>query len=266
MNPEQPGAPLPPPTMPPVPPQPPVTGQPQVPPATPQGPAPLPHNPYAPDDPYRFIMEPPKRAKPKAAGIGGNPFIMKLVFFLGAAVVVMIAAAVVVNVFFGSKTNVQDIIDIAAAEQELIRISGKGADASDQSVKNAAVNTQATLTTEQQEWVTYLAKLGKKASPKQLALKKNTATDTQLTQALATSTFDLKFSQVMRSELQDYASQLKTTYSRATGKQEKALLEKHYKHVALLLEQWPNKVDPNTTPTTVQDTTTDNTATDSTAQ
>lgn len=245
MNPEQPGAPLPPPTMPSVPPQEP--GHPVM----PQGPAPLPHNPYAPNDPYRFIMEPPKPQKPKGTGLGGNPFIMKNVFFLGAGVIVMIAVAIVVNIFFGNKTNFQDIIDIAATEQELIRVSGKGVNASDQSIKNAAITTQATITTEQQEWTTYLAKLGKKATPQQLALKKKAGTDTQLTQAQATSTFDLKFSQIMRSELQAYASQLKVTYSKATGKQEKALLEKHYAHVVLLLEQWPNKTDPNSTPTTI---------------
>jgi hypothetical protein len=245
MNPQQqPGVPLPPPVPGPQP-QPPIPEQPQA-------PAPLPHNPYAPDDPYRFIMESPKKNKPKAPSIGGNQFLTKIVFFLGAGVILMIAVGVGVNLLFGSKTNTQDIIDIAATEQELIRVATKGSNAADQSVKNAAINTQATVTTEQQEWITYLAKLGKKATPKQLALKKNATTDTQLTQAQATSTFDLKLSQVMRSELQDYAAQLKTAYGRATGKQEKTLLEKHYTHVVLLLEQWPNKTDPNTTPPTVQ--------------
>jgi hypothetical protein len=231
MNPQQPVAPLPPP-----------------PPGGPMQPPHIPHDPYAADDPYRFIMEPPKRQKPKGTGLAGNPFLMKIVFFLGAAIVVIVAGAILVNVFFGGKTNTQDIVDIAATEQEIMRVSVRGADAANDSVKNAAITTQATVATEQQEWITYLAKLGKKTNAKQLALKKNTTTDSRLTQAQATSTFDLTFSQVMRSQLQDYASELKTAYGKATGKNEKALLSKHYDQVVLLLEQWPSKTDPNAAP------------------
>jgi predicted metalloprotease len=229
MNPQQPVAPLPP-NMP-------ASGQPH-----------LPHNPGSPTDPYRFIMEPPKVTKPKVPGIGGNPFLMKIVFVLGGAVVVMIVIAVVVSIFFGSKTNIQDIQDIAATEQELIRVSNKGGDATDQSVKNAAVTTQATIITEQQEWLTFLSKHGHKADPKKLILKKNTATDTRLTQAQATSTFDLTFTQIMRTQLQAHSTELKNAYAGATNKEEKTLLEKDFKAVNLLLEQWPSNTTPPVNP------------------
>ena len=223
MDPQQPVAPLPPPM--------PASGQP-----------PIPHNPGAPDDPYRFIMEPPKPAKgPRVPGISSNPFLMKIVFLVGGAVILLFIVAFVVNIFFGNKTNIQDIVNIAATEQEIIRVSGKGVNASDQSVKNAAITTQATLTTQQQEWITFLAKHGRKATPKELALKKSTAADTRLTQAQATSTFDLAFTQVMRAQLQSYGSELKTAYTNATNTQEKTLLEKDFKAAALLLEQWPDK-------------------------
>jgi hypothetical protein len=190
-------------------------------------------------------MEPPKKPpKPRLPGIGGNPFLMKIVFFLGGGVVVMIIVAVVVNMMFGSKTNIQDIVDIATVEQEIVRISAKGDNATTQHVKNAAINTQASVVTQQQEWIKFLAKHGRKVDAKQLVLKKDPKTDVRLTQAQATSTYDVTLTQIMRTQLEAYAKQLKTAYTNATGTEEKKTLQKDYDAVVLLLEQWP--ADPST--------------------
>jgi len=220
----------------------------------PQSPAPLPPvptsgqtppqypQPYGPtDDPYRFIMEPPKKPKAAGRGIGGNPFIIKLLFIIGAAMVLMFAAGIAVNFFFSKKTNIQDIVTITQVEQELVRVGSQGTNAADQSIKNASVTTSATLTTQQQQWITFLAQRNRKVPPKELVLKKSAATDQRLNQAQQTSTFDLVFAQIMRAQLQSYAALLKTASNNASNKDEKILLAQQYDDVQLLLEQWPEK-------------------------
>jgi hypothetical protein len=230
-------------------PQPPVAPLPPVqPPSQPH----IPHDPTAPGDPYRFIMEAPPK-KPKAiaklpGSIGNNPFIMRLIFFIGGAIVLLVAVAIVINIFFGSKTNVEDLVSLAATQQEIVRVSSQGSYATGQSVKNAAISTKASITTQQQALTTYLSQHGRVVSPVELALKHSAATDKELTKARATSTFDLTFSQHMRSQLQSYAAEMKTAYNNATGKKEKALLAQDYKDVGLLLDQWPDKTADTVTP------------------
>ncbi|HSX16700.1 MAG TPA: hypothetical protein VLH86_01205 [Patescibacteria group bacterium] len=225
MNPQQPYQ-----ALPPVP----APGQPNLPPLPPNGPM----------DPYGFIVDPPKKPKLKGVGISSNPFIVKIVFILGGVVVLMIVAAIAINIFFGSKTNIQDIVDITAVEQEIIRVGAQGATASSESVKDAAINTQASLVTEQQNWIKFLAKRSHKVESKQLVVKKNLDTDKRLTQAQQTSTFDITFTQIMRSQLEAYSTQLKNAYTNATNTEEKKLLASNYHDVQLLLEQWPKNPTP----------------------
>ena len=212
-----------------------------------QYPAPPPSGPT--DDPYRFIMEPPKKQKrAKLPGVGGNPFLTKIIFVLAVVMVVIIAAAVVINVVFGSKTNVSDIISITQTEQEIIRIGSTNESASSQTIKNAAVTATATLTTHQQEWINFLAKRGHKSNKDELKLKESSSTDQQLAQAKQTSTFDIAYSQVMRNQLQDYATALKNAYTNATNTTEKSMLAKQYNEVQILLEQWPASASAAPTP------------------
>ncbi len=194
------------------------------------------------NDPYKFIMEPPK--PPRAAkfsfrNIGGNSFMVKLVLLIGGAVILMIISAIVINIFFSNKTNIEDVVGIVQTENEIARVAAQGTKAVTVPVQNAAVTTQLTLTTQQQAWTAFLAKQGRKISPKELVLKKDANTDKQLTQARATSTYDLTLTQLLRTQLEAYKGLLKNAYDNASNKQEKVLLESHYKQTNLLLEQLP---------------------------
>lgn len=190
---------------------------------------------------YDFILNPQKPAKKSNLGdVSSNPFIMKIAFILGGALVVMIILAVTVNLFFSKKTNLEVLVSLAQTEQEVVRISDMSNNATDQTVKNAAINTSVTIKTQQQEWVAFLAKHKRKVETKELSLKRNPATDNKLTLAKQTSTFDTAYTSVMRTQLQAYIAALKTTYQGATSKQERALLGEHYSEAQLLLKQWPS--------------------------
>lgn len=232
MNPQQPGpgAPLPP-------------QQYTPPPAMPQPPFPAPPPPGTPQDPYSFIMDPVKKKPPRSTGggISQNPFIMKILLLAGGAVVLMVAAGFLINIFFSDKTNLDDILSLAQQQQEIIRVSDKIVDSTTQATKNATASTESTVTSQQQDMLVYLARHGRKKIPaKELSLKQNLTTDKRLTQAQATSTFDIVYKQVMRAQLEAYAASLKAAHSASTGTKEKALLAKDYNEVQVLLEQWPS--------------------------
>lgn len=215
-----------------------------IPPSQQFPPPPLP--PKTPHDPYKFIMEPPKKAK--AIGVGTdlskNPFIMKIIFLVGSAVVLMIVAGVLINIFFGSRNNLGDIIVLTETQQEIMRVAARSSESTDQTTKNAAITAQLAVTTQQQEWLTFLAKRGKKVGSEELSAKQNATTDQRLTQAKATSTFDITFVQIMRTQLEAYAGALQDAYNNASSKTEKTLLAEHFKATQLLIEQWPKDTTP----------------------
>lgn len=190
---------------------------------------------------YDFILNPEKSQKRKfLGGLGGDTFITKVVFIVGGAIVLMVVLAVVVNLFFGSKTNLDTVVALTKTEQEIARLSAAGEDASNQEIKNSAINTQLVITSHQRSWLTFLGKRGREVKKEELNLGKDTSSDKRLETAKQTSTFDTTYNTLMRSGLTAYASSLKNAYQGASNKQERELLNKHYKDVQLLLKQWPS--------------------------
>jgi hypothetical protein len=203
-----------------------------------------PLGPYPPagNNPYQFIMEPPKKQKGSGKfSLGDNPFIMRLIMISGGAIALIIATTVVLNLFFAPKTSVDDIVSIAQTEQEIIRIATQGQTASSSSIKDASINTQLAVTSQQQTWLNFLAQHKRKVPLKELNLKKNTTTDTQFTQARATSTFDGTFKTTLRAQLEAYNILLKDAADKATSENEKTTLLSHYNQILLLLQQLPQE-------------------------
>ena len=187
---------------------------------------------------YDFIMNPQKPAKRKM-GVGGDSFIFKILFIVGGAIIVMIVLAVVINLFFGGRTNVESLVTLAQDQQEITRLGELGDDATSRDVKNAAVNTTLSLKSQQGELLTYLGKRGREVKKEELALKEDSSADKRLETAKQASLFDSTYTNLMRTELTDYATALKSTYDGTTNAQQRDLLKKHYAGVQLLLKQWP---------------------------
>ena len=190
---------------------------------------------------YDFILNPEKQQKRKLFGAadGKSGFITKIAFLVGGAVVVMIVIAVLVNLIFGSKTNLDSIVSLTQTEQEIIRLSGEGKDAVSQDVKNPAINTKLTVASHQKAWLAYLSKHKREVKKDELNLKKSAASDRKLTLAQQTSTFDTTYTTLMRSSLTDYAKAIKTAYDGTSSKQQREILNKQYRDAVVLLKQWP---------------------------
>lgn len=198
------------------------------------------------NSPYDFILNPPKSPKKNfLSGLPGgeNPFMQKLVLLISGAVLLMIVLAIMISVFTSSRsTDTKRLVDIAQTQAEIIRVADQGVtSASQQNVKNLAITAKFSVRTQQNQLITYLAKQGTKVNAEQLTLKRNASTDQKFTLAKQTSTFDTVFSQTMQTELQAYASSLKSAFDQATGKNQRALLSDDYTQVQLLISQVPSK-------------------------
>jgi hypothetical protein len=194
----------------------------------------------APGNNYDFILSPEQKKPPLLGGkLGNNPFLAKIIFIVAGAVVLMIVLAVVVNLAFGNRANIESMVLITQTEQEITRLSNEGSNASSLAVKNAASNTSVTIETHKQEWLAYLSSRDKTVSEEELALKRDAAIDSRLKNATKTSTFDTTYTTVMLSQLSDYADLIRDTYDKSASSEQRQILSKHYSDVQLLLKQWP---------------------------
>lgn len=194
-----------------------------LPPATPNTytAAPSPYPPLTPPshsghNPYEFIIAP--TTKPKRSGFGGSPnsAIKLLLMVAGIGILVVILGAIVVSLLPKS-TPTQSLTDIAQQQQELMRVANQAeAQAAGESARGLAYTIDLSIGTNQTQLLSYLAKHGTKLSTKQLGLKQNSSTDTTLSAALASSTYDSTFEKVMASQLQEYLSTLQQTYKTTT--------------------------------------------------
>lgn len=191
---------------------------------------------------YDFIVS-PGTAVPKqkmSLPFGGNSFLVKIIFLVGGAVLAIIIVTVLINLFFGGRDNTGALVLLTQNEQEIVRVGEQGKKAASQDIRNAAINTELSVKTHQQDWLTFMSQRGKTVKPGELKLKQDASTDRRLETAEQTSTFDSTYTSVMRTLLESYAKELKTIYDGTSSKQQRTLLGTHYSEVQLLLKQWPS--------------------------
>jgi len=169
--------------------------------------------------------------------MGGGNFLFKLAVIIGGTVVFIVVAAIIVNVFFGSKTNIDELVGVAQTQSEVIRVSALSSQVSGQALRNAAESTQQTVGSQQQALLAFLKTHGRTLKEKDLALKKNTQTDQTLRSAQQSNTYDIVFMRTLQTELTDYDRSL-TTASKNTGNlTERSLLSSQHDDVQTLLKQ-----------------------------
>ncbi len=197
-----------------------------------------------PPNPYEFIVNPqqPKRRGLKVPGVR-NPFLAKLLLVVVVvAIVVAIAGVLLSSVFSKQGINAQGLIGVAQSQQELVRVSKQGAANGTQSVTRIfSTNVELSLQTEQLQLLAYLKKQGYKPSTKTLSLKKSSSTDTQLTTAIQSSTFDSIYVQLMQNSLVAYNTELEQASNNATGANEKKIIAGELSAASMLLQQVPTQ-------------------------
>ncbi len=191
-------------------------------------------------------MEPPKPPRRKLAlpGFSGNSsVILRAGIALGGLLVLIIIISVARSLFSGGG-NTQALTTVAQEQQAMIHILTNGAGTDNQqqatlsdSNKKFASTAKLSLTSAQQQLITYMDTNGKKVSTKALDLKIDPAIDKQLTTAATNSTYDSTFKQVMQTELTNYEKALQAAYQQTSGPKGRKLLTEEYNGAQLLLIQ-----------------------------
>jgi hypothetical protein len=187
-------------------------------------------------NPYEFIVS-PNTSKHRGSLFGGNSFLKQIVLLVGGSAVLMIIIAVAVSLL-APKGSTGNLTAIAERQQEIIRVAtAASSQVASQDTKNFVASTELAVTSSQSQVLAYLSVHGGKPSDKQLALDQDAQTDTQLTNAQATNTYDSAAKQILTTQLNTYAGLLQTAYKQTSSAQVKQLLQQSYSAAALLVEQ-----------------------------
>ena len=183
---------------------------------------------------FDFIMNP--QTPVKKSLIPGGPKVKMLLIGLGVITLIVIVIAVATSMLNTTDDTVKAMTNIAQQQNEIIRIAKDGTKkaGSEKSKKLAAV-TFSTTTSDQQNVINYLSKQKIKLKEKQLALLANKKNDTELATATSNGRYDDVFTQIILKLLTDYQASLQTTHKTA-GEKGKAVLEKSFNNVSLILE------------------------------
>lgn len=224
-------------TQPPYPPQPPAAvpqpAQPEsISPAQPSQ-APAPTN--SGSNPYEFILNPDTTHHKTSSD---DSLLKRILVIVGIVAVITIIGTIAVRLLVPKDNSVQQVTTIAQEQQELVRVATYiVSHAKSTDLVNFAINTEMSVSTNQQASVEYVANRGVELGEEQLALKKDTKTDTLLSAATSTNTFDSTATQTLTSQLNAYQTSLKKAYNASSGKKARAVLQASYDTAVSLAAQ-----------------------------
>ncbi len=199
-----------------------------------------PQQPY--NNPYDFIVNPEKPQRQPVLNLNGSSMAMRIGLIAGLVVVIMIVIVIASSIFSSSGGNVTNMTSVAQDQVELIRVATEASqnqsnDISQTTTLYFADNCLLSLSSENQQLLSFLNANGVKLSTAQLALKQNSRTDAALQAAAASSTYDTAFLTAMQGDMSTYVSDLKVAFNASTNPKEKQLLSTEYKDALLLNQQ-----------------------------
>lgn len=205
-------------------------------------------------NPYEFILNPQQPSKPKRLGsASNNKFLLTIVLIIGGVFVLMIIVAILLNALAPKKVSKEQLIGLSQTQTELIRVSEQGSTASVQQVtRNLAATIQYSMKTQRKQTLDTLAKNNVEVSDKLLALKQNAQTDQQLASAKSTSTYDAAFTEIVETQLKQYAATLQQLTEQGASKTERDQMSEYYRQTQLLISQIPYTQDTIESAGTVQ--------------
>jgi hypothetical protein len=181
-------------------------------------------------------MNPSKPPK-KPLLVGGSSPATRLLIIVGAAAVVIFILGILMAALRGGSGGQSAMLSVLQDQDELIHLSTAGTQSSStQTNKNVSATLSIVMPSEQTTLLNYLSQKGYKPNSKLLALKENTALDTQLQTAQSSSTFDTAYASAIEQQLTTYMSDLNIAYKDA-GNQTRQVIKARYDNAQLLLTQ-----------------------------
>lgn len=184
--------------------------------------------------PYDFIMNPSVMPPKKSLGRPGGS---KLAYIAGGGILLIVAVFAALS-FAGGSSNSPALIRIAQQQAEIARVAALNySDINSSSVKSFVISAQLTATSEQTEYLQYLAKNGAKIGAKQIALGMNSKTDTAFEAAKSSGALDTTIESTLQEQLHQYQQTIQSAYGTTENPNTKALLKNFYDETTVLLEQ-----------------------------
>lgn len=145
---------------------------------------------------------------------------------------------IVVSSLLPKGTSSENLLGIAQQQQEIVRIATLcEQQATSEATKGFCYTTELSVNSSQSKLTSYMTSKGIKVDVKQLALKKDPATDKTLEAAKATSTFDSALQKVLTVELESYLSDVQTAYKSTKSQKLKEVLRLNFDSGKVLYDQ-----------------------------
>ena len=192
----------------------------------------LPANPPSPRSQFEFMLKDPQATKGKLYLPTNLP---KPALILIVLVGVVFLALIVSVIFGGSSNNYPQILDLAAQDQEILRVSTTfQQDFNDTSTQNISATAVATLSTQQTQYLNYLATTKYKYKLTQLNSHLNKTTDTNLQNAIQNNNFDATYLAYLKTAVQSYQQSMNTVNQTSTKNFQKILKAAYASNKVLL--------------------------------
>jgi hypothetical protein len=184
---------------------------------------------------YGFIMNPgsgPQKKSLLPAGLLNLSKKQLILLGAGGAVFLAIIVTILFSVFGGGPTNKDQLLDVAARQSELIRVSDIALkEATGTQARNLAQTTKLSLRSDQST-LTAALKAQKVKIPK---TRENTETTQMLTEAKQSNRFDEVFLEFVQEELVEYQRTLNTAYQTTVDSRLKETMKMQYQNASVII-------------------------------
>lgn len=160
---------------------------------------------------------------------------LMIVAMIGGVLVVLLL--IIMLVLSGGGDNKQNLLKVAQAQTELVRLSEMANESTDQTLKNFAINTNLTVTSDKQRFTGVLGQNGISFKDKELALGQNPETTQALETAKAAANFDATLRDTLVDQLSAYQATLKTAFDQSGNEQIKGSINQLFSNIEPLLKQ-----------------------------
>lgn len=195
-----------------------------------------PQGPQLDQTPYDFIMN--AGTAPKATGGGPNSLKQRLLFVGGIFALLIVLGIVMVAVLSGGNGSSDNLLRVQQIQRETARVSQLAArDVGSQTVRNAAVNTQLSTTTDRQLLSAALAVRGITFTEEELALGANFDVEGEFETAQAAGTIDTTALTYLQEQVALYETALAEAFESASSEELRTELNRAYESTQLLRTQ-----------------------------
>jgi hypothetical protein len=182
---------------------------------------------------YQFILDPSNGAS------GGPAFLQdpkkrSIITVLFVSIILLIVFIVIAIIASLGGRSTSAIVDVAAYQTELVRISTLGlADAKDSSVRAQTATLQAFMQSDLSKTTSFLASKGKKLEPTDTALRRDSSVDENLASAALRNRFEEELISSLQSTSSAYRVSLESALNSSSNTEETALLQIALKNVVV---------------------------------